>query len=153
MLEFNGKVSSKCKEYILKRERRAAFIATTITSSIFLIPVLIATFLWDWIAIIAVIPLILLVSFSFIRPSQKDCKRIIPKRIIIDSDTLTSEGDAFSYTRPISEVKKVVDMGEWYHIFFNYHYRNQRFVCQKDLIVQGSISDFEKLFANKLKKE
>lgn len=150
MIEFYGELSSNCKNYIIKKEIQAGVMVTSIIGTLFLIPILVATFLWDWIAIIALVPLIAYITFSFVRPSKKTCRLLFPNRISIEDDFIVSEGDNFSYACPVSEVKKVIDMGEWYHIFFNYRYRNPRFVCQKDLLKQGSINEFEKLFENKI---
>ena len=35
-------------------------------------------------------------------------------------------------------------------IFFIFPYKSQRFVCQKDLLVQGTIEEFEAVFEGKI---
>lgn len=152
LIEFKGELSTNCKNYILHKEVRLGVIVASTVAIIFLIPTLLLTFLWDWIAIFAILPLIMLVLFSLVRPTKKSYGIILPTRIKIESDIIISEGDKFSYECPLNEVKYIVDYGEWYHIFFNYKYRNQRFVCQKDLLVEGSIEDFDKIFAGKIIK-
>ncbi len=128
------------------------FVITIIVAFIFLIPTLLLTFLWDWIAIFAILPFVMLVLFSLIRPSKKSYGMIFPNRIVIKNSVIISEGKKFCYECPISEIKKIIDMGEWYHIFFNFKYRNKRFICQKDLIIEGSIEKFEEIFVDKIKK-
>lgn len=152
MIEFKGELSAKCRNYILHKEVRMGFIVTFTVAIIFLIPIMLLTILWDWIAMFAVLPFVMLVLFSLVRPSKKSYGVILPNRITIDENAIVSEGNKFYYECPILEVKKVVDMGEWYHIFFNFKYRNMRFVCQKNLLVEGSIEEFEKIFAGKIIK-
>lgn len=50
----------------------------------------------------------------------------------------------------LSAVKCVKDYGEWYHFEFNFSDRDMYFVCQKSLLTEGSIEEFESLFADKL---
>lgn len=150
MIEFNGELSEKCKNYILKRESMISLISVSIATSLFLIPVIIAIFMVHWIFVLGVLVLILIVILSAVRPPEKYYGKIIPKRITINDDDMESCGEEFSCLGLVSQVKKVVDMGEWYHIFFNYPYRNPRFVCQKDLIKQGTLDEFEKIFEGKI---
>ncbi|MBQ5725745.1 MAG: hypothetical protein IIV80_06300, partial [Clostridia bacterium] len=58
--------------------------------------------------------------------------------------------EKFHLINSIDDVTMIVDMGEWYHISFGKMLGSGRFVCQKDLLVQGTIEDFEKLFEGKL---
>ena len=39
---------------------------------------------------------------------------------------------------------------KYYKIFFIFPYKSQRFVCQKDLLVQGTIEEFEAVFEGKI---
>ena len=55
--------------------------------------------------------------------------------------------------KPISKVKKVIDMGEWYYIIFKFGDISNSWICQKDLITQGTIEDFEKIFEGKIKRD
>ena len=41
-------------------------------------------------------------------------------------------------------------MGTWYKIKFNLKF-NMYFVCQKDLLVEGTLEEFEEIFKDKLK--
>lgn len=90
--------------------------------------------------------------FGFRASSEKYYGRIIPARIVIDGDSMVSEGESFCVSRSVSQVKKVVDAGAWYHIYFAGRNKSLRFVCQKDLLVQGTLEEFEKLFEHKIVK-
>ena len=50
---------------------------------------------------------------------------------------------------PIDEVLEVIDMGTCYRFKYNTKI-NILAVCQKNLIVEGTIEEFEELFADKL---
>lgn len=56
----------------------------------------------------------------------------------------------FKKTKPIEDVKRVVDVGEWYYIVFKYGDIGNAWICQKDLLMQGTVSDFEKIFEGKI---
>jgi len=50
-------------------------------------------------------------------------------------------------------VKKVYDYGEFYFISFYFGKISCYFICQKSLLTQGTIEDFEKLFDGKIVKK
>ena len=50
-----------------------------------------------------------------------------------------------------SEVDKIFDYGNFYHIKFK-GVPDSYYVLQKDLIVQGTISKFEERFKNKIRR-
>lgn len=52
--------------------------------------------------------------------------------------------------KSVSRVKRVIDCGEWYYIIFKFGDIGNSWVCQKDLLIQGTIEDFEKLFEGKI---
>ena len=85
-----------------------------------------------------------------IKPREKDYGAIMTKRVTIDGNDLECEGDQFHDIKSIDRVKSVIDYGEWYKIEFRLPGNSQRFICQKDLITQGTIEDFENLFADKI---
>lgn len=110
-----------------------------------------------WIAVsdellyLIILPILVLIVFlAGIKPREKSYGLIMTKRVRIEEDYLESEGSRFNETRTIDQVKRVIDYGEWYKITFNFPYKSQRFICQKDLIIQGTIEDFESLFSDKI---
>lgn len=48
------------------------------------------------------------------------------------------------------DVKEVEDLGDSYRILFDFPGCSPMFLCQKDLITEGTIEDFEELFADKI---
>ena len=150
MIEFSGEMSEKCVRYMLKEESKGAFYSFLIAGLIFCIPMIVAAFAWYWLCILAVPCAVIIALIAGKPPSKKDYNLIIPSTIIVYNDVLISKSEKFSHTISIEKVKKIVDMGDWYHIYFDFAHKNPRFVCDKSLIKKGTIEDFEKLFSNKI---
>lgn len=150
MITFTGKMSKKCQDYIFRYEGMGTRIIALIFSLLLSIPVIILTIKDDWIWSICIVPLILLVILSGIKPSKKDYSLAIPNRITIGNGVLVSKSDKFEISTSMSRVKKVIDFGEWYHIQLSYPLWNSKFVCEKRLLTDGTIEEFEALFKNKL---
>ena len=153
MIEFRGEMSERCKRYIANREGRHCFIVGLIVAVLFSIPAIFLAIEVDLIFIIWVPMLFLIALFSRLPPRGKAYDLIIPTQVTIDRGVITSKGKKFCYNIMVDHVKVVVDMGDWYHIFFHYRYRNQRFVCEKKLIYSGTIKEFERTFRGKIIKK
>ena len=52
--------------------------------------------------------------------------------------------------KEVIDVKKVIDKGNFYIILFYFPHKDVNFICQKDLIVEGTIEEFEELFEGKI---
>ena len=160
MIVFEGKVSKRCFHYI-RRKANKWKLSHTLLSMIIEIVIVV----WGWNMIskmmglsgksitiffsIAVVAWSIYLHFaSFDKNAQA---KAIPLKITISDDNIImSEGKEFQEARSIQDVVAVFDMGEWYHISFGKKLGLGRFVCQKDLLVQGTIEDFEKLFEGKI---
>ena len=152
MIEFCGEMSDKCKRYMLKRMGTVGFVSGLITAILFIIPLVFAAVYWNLIVLLFLPVLIALPWLGFVPPTKKDSGLIIPSKITIDlnENTITCESDKLHLIRYIENVRNVIDMGEWYTINFYYAYRDMHFVCEKRLLCQGSIEEFEKLFEGKI---
>ncbi len=96
-------------------------------------------------------PCILLFAlYSSLPISSKKYDSIFPNEIVIEEDCLESKGKKFDIIESLENVKVVVDYGDWYDIVFCFPHKNHRFVCEKGLLKQGSFSEFENLFADKI---
>ena len=99
------------------------------------------------------IALPLWIIFPFLaggKPTPKSFQYILPKKITLDEDSLECEGESFGETRSVSDIKEIIDCGEWYQFVFYFPHKSNRFYCQKDLLVQGTIEEFEALFEGKI---
>lgn len=153
MIEFRGEMSERCKRYISKHEAIGGLIGGSIAAVLFSVPTILMAIYDEWVFILFLPVYILAAVLAGIPPKGKAYDYIIPTQVTIDRGVLTSKGKKFCYSIMASHVKVVADMGDWYHIFFHYRYRNQRFVCEKALIYSGTIKEFEKVFAGKIVKK
>ena len=150
MIEFSGKMSNDSQKLILKANKRIATIGMLIACLLFLIPILIGAFIWNWLILLLIIPMPLLVLLAGISP--KDLNRVVPESIYIDEKDMVAESQHFRVVKSVSDVKRVIDNGKCYQIFFYSMPFCPNFVCQKNLISKGTIEGFELLFDGKLVK-
>lgn len=150
MIEFKGELSEPCKKFVLDNNSRVARICAIIVCA----PLAALDIWWavsnDLFYLIVLPALVMCVSLAGIKPKGKDYELIMTKRVTIDGNCLESEGGQLTEARSIDQIKCVIDYGEWYKIIFRFPNKSQRFICQKDLITQGTIEDFENLFADKI---
>lgn len=152
MITFNGEVSDNARFFMKKLEANTVIIVSCIFFAIFSIPIILLGIYDDWIAAVFFAPLSLPVLFGVLyRTIPTDLKKIrMPTKVSIMSDIMISSGKDFEYGRYYDDVKKVVDYGEWYHMVFYFPHKIVYYVCQKDLIREGTIEEFEELFKDKL---
>lgn len=53
----------------------------------------------------------------------------------------------------MSKIKKVIDYGEFYYLYLYRIDPSKGIVCQKNLLTNGTIEEFEKLFEGKIKRK
>ena len=159
MIRFEGQLSRECQKYIRKTEAIAQIVVFTIVLLLFAYPMylMVASMIAPVVGISIFASLyITIVILSFVSPPQKEFIKKVPHKITISSvdNTMISVSVAHTLETEIDNVKSVCDMGNWYLFKFasppNY---SLNFICQKDLIVEGTIEDFEKLFEGKIIKK
>ena len=153
MIRFSGEISGRCLNYYLLRESKVGFLVSTIVSLFFILPILILAFKIDIVFLIGIPCFIVVIFIASKKPSKQDYDLIVPIEIIINDTTIESISKKFHRVADINYVKKVIDMGDWYHICFYFPYKDSRFICQKSLILYGTIEEFESLFANKIERK
>ena len=114
------------------------------------IPAIVASIAIHWIFLICIPALIMMVILASVLPGKKSHPLIFPSKVLIDPDRnmLMCESEKFHYECRISDVIRVLDYGEWYHIYVKD--RVGRYVCQKSLIRTGTLQEFEALFHDKI---
>ena len=150
MIAFCGEISGSCKRYLLKREAKFGFIGSSIAAVLFGIPAIVASIAIHWIFLICIPALIMMVILASVLPGKKSHPLIFPSKVLIDPDRnmLMCESEKFHYECRISDVIRVLDYGEWYHLYVKD--RVGRYVCQKSLIRTGTLQEFEALFYDKI---
>lgn len=154
MIEFYGELSDKCKIDNAKRHTKKAglvFLIATLFVAGVTIPIGVLRDVWIYsLVLIAFFVVFTIVAFI---PSKRFLSYKIPSRLIVENDTISylAIGAKNSLvSRPVSKVRKVIDMGDWYYIIFKFGDITNSWVCQKNLIIKGTIEDFEKLFDEKI---
>lgn len=78
----------------------------------------------------------------------------LPLSICIDGETIKASFKYNTVTLDINKVKTVYDRGDFYEIVPQNSFLFSVFVCQKDLLTEGNLEDFEALFdIKKLKSQ
>ena len=156
MIEFRGEITGKCKKFIMKREAVISFIAMMFGAIVVSIPIIILSltynpFIWIMMVVPGLTFVLCLIPFFLTDYGLSKSKLIFPFRITIAKDgEMISENENFHDYRHISQIKKVVAMEEWYALYFYFPHKTLRYVCQKDLIKEGSIEEFEEMFKDKI---
>lgn len=158
MIEFSGALSNNSWQYLLKEQYKFSCFAAVFTGGVHIILFLVGAVVWRrlwWMFLLFSLFIILicfLLAFPKTNPQEKNLIACIPKTISVGDNKLERFGNGKnSYgMRKIEDVKKVIDMGDWYIIDFYFPNKDGYFLCQKDLITQGTIEEFESLFADKI---
>ena len=154
MIVFDGELTGKCKKFVLRKFSNLAGLICIITFSLvsFLVFGIAKTFgmsiIWIYIAFAVVATLL-----TFLLPPYKqDQKTFMPQKVYVDlkDEMLVCKCEQKEQIHSIDSVYRVIDYGEWYHFKFNFGERDRFFVCQKNLLTEGSIEEFEALFEDVL---
>lgn len=161
MFIFRFKFQGYIKDYLIKKQKRGSILAALITALLFFIPAVIIGVMWynNFIAVMISIGLtafsfLFLICFSRWDSPLNGFYKSIPENIIIDSKQSiieTSGITEYCYKSVnFDEIKEILDLETFYEIKFYGHAGSMFFICQKDLIVEGTIEEFEQLFEDKI---
>ena len=154
MIEFKGDLSAQTKKDVHKIKTKKTAIRVVFFLLLMIIPIYslfnIPHVFYLEVAHYSAI-LIGIVMIAGIFKNFREGKE--PSQITIEEDKIIAQNETFKTLRKVSDVKKVVDFGEWYHILFDYQNESFSFVCQKDLLTKGSLEEFEACFEGKLEKK
>ena len=146
MIEFKGELSKELKKIIARRLNTASYVSLLIASIVIALP-LALIISWPY-SLIVIIGTAYMWIVLFI--SSLICKKAFPQRIYIEveDEIITLDRGINTHYASLSDVKEVIDNGTWYDIKFYYCARelNRDCICQKDLLTQGTIEQFEELF-------
>ena len=152
MVEFLGDLSGDYKRYTAKQQAKYNFLVSCIVSTIITVIIIIFSIKVHWIFVVFMVPIIFLIICSSIIPKGKILDYVLPTQIIIINNLITCKGKKFCTTKELNCVKKVIEKENFYQIIFRFPYKDLRFICQKDLLVNGSIDDFKDIFKDKIVK-
>ncbi len=149
MVEFNGYLHGAAEKAFFKKSRNIllkgyfAFLPMAL-------PVIIlggrildsVAFIYAFLAFLLIFPLLF-----FIPKSSKERMGLLPKRIYTDGETIVVIAERYSESKLISDVKAVIDHGEFYELSFPFGKISDKFICQKSLLTKGSLAEFESMFS------
>ena len=155
MIKFQGELSLKSKAFLFKKSIISNFIILTLPACFLLaLAFLLANTIKNIIYIcVALILFLFLLAFVYENSKEAKKEREVQTVCIIDNEIEMYKNGTIDYQRKqLDDVKEVLDMGEFYWISF-YLPKSIYFICQKNLISEGSIEEFEKLFRDKIVKK
>ena len=150
IIEFVGNPTDECKRKYLKNQLALQSILAVIMAVIFLpISIVILIFGNVWIGVSLVLLTLAITGFSLL-PGKKVT---MPKSVTVDTEegVVIYKCEKAERFHLLEEIEAVLDFGEWYEIHFKNTYR-EIFFCQKNLITQGTLEEFEKLFEDKIER-
>lgn len=155
MIEFNGYLTGEAEKFYWKKSRRLIQILSLVALSLLWPPILFVSIRLNYLAIIIAYALmcIIIPSLLFIPKRKKEKLLLTPKKIQITDETIICTADKFTDSRFISAVNKVYDYGDFYFISFVFGNISEKYVCQKNLLSEGTLDQFEKIFEPKLVKK
>ena len=156
MLEFKGELSDICKKSILKEQSITGVIVAFIVAIFGGVIVITLAYILNWMELLFfLIPLILIVPIIASAPYLQKNKTLeisVPQRIVIDGKEESLYIALGKPTRIIKKsllsIKSVEDNGDWYYLKLRFP-KLGGFICQKNLLTEGSIEEFEALFQGK----
>lgn len=159
MIEFMGEICEECKDILLREQSLLGFIVSTIIALFGIAVVLILVYIFHWWEILFFIfPFVLIVIIATTAPflqKKHFLELISPQKIVIDQEqgyiSVMMGKQANTFNKSLEAIKLVIDRGEWYYLKLRFP-KIGGIICQKNLIVQGTIEEFETLFKNKIKE-
>ncbi len=150
MIEFKGKLSEENKKNVLKFNAKVARWVAVIVSVPFVIIDIIVSLKIDLIYLIYLSIFVTLIAFAGIKPKGKELEELINYRIELNDEELIRETSKSYKKIKLSNIKEIIDCGDSYFIYFTFPPFGS-IICQKNLITQGTIEEFEKKFREVIK--
>lgn len=154
MFIFEGALSERCKKYMVTRNKIGGIVISCIAFGAFSIPIVLLAFTMDWFYIYFIFALLIFPVLSITPLAKPNEKLLFPAKIEIatqdDTPYIAAESDQYEAIHELSHVKNVIDMKDWYVFVFCFPYKDERFVCEKALLRQGTIEEFEEYFSEQI---
>ena len=162
MIKFSGKIENEIQAKILTKRGQFAAILILICVAVSL---LICLTVWlinrtvdgQSIQIMACIGICVVVGAILFIPARKNKLSFEWDFDIKFEDGIITVIFVHQYnavqTYKLSKVKKVIDYGKYYYLYLNRVDPSNGIVCQKDLLTEGTVEQFEKLFEGKIKRK
>ena len=143
MIRFYGEINNESQKFIAKKMLRLGLYTMIVLLIVVGFPSILAGVFFDiwFFTIFAGMGMLVALFLSYY--TRKD---YYPNLITIDNNQICAEIGKGMATRTFDDVKQIIDYGEFYDIIFYFPNKVLNCICQKDLIQEGTIEDFEELF-------
>lgn len=155
MIKFEGKISEDCRQYMIKRNIKSNAITGLIAGIGSGITFVILAFSVHNLFLCGIaVSFLAMIALPFAEVSKKDQETYIPEKIYIDSEDEIIDidckrgGNEYCFEM----IKRVIDCGAWYDVRIAVGFRETSFSIQKNLITDGTLEEFERLFEDKIQK-
>ena len=150
MIEFKGYISGKAEKHFFK----VPIIYTVVLITLYLVVGLLALLfspVSDSIVLKAclILPLFLVADVLVVQ-NKKKRRSYLTNTVFVENGCMVCKSDKETTQRLISDARALYDYGAYYKIAFPFLKSSFKFICQKDLLTQGTLEDFEKLFEGKI---
>lgn len=147
MIVFRGELSEKNKKILAKKSSHIDFIIALIVSLAMSVPITVFVVLDNPIWALFYIALAIPPLGTAVQSHKKDENLFCPTEITIDDEIVIISGDKLYEEREIANLNRIVDLGDCYRILFYIPEKTISCLCQKDLIAEGTIEEFEERFS------
>ena len=157
MIVFSGEFSEESKRYVLKQNARIGLLVSSILALIATVIVVTIAIIYSlWLILLFLIIFALLVVLATLTPyiqRKRILKLIVPSKIVINKEggyiRIYFRNTAAIVEQKLSKIKKVIDEGKHYYIKLKFP-KIDGFLCQKDLLEEGTNEEFEEVFQRKM---
>ena len=157
MFKFYGSLSESVIRDSDKKAKKYIALVVTIVDLVAILVGLLCVFFVDrsyLVEMIALSIILIVISVLVLASKPKSISFRLPRMIIFDikSQTITKQIESINKkpcTIEFSKIKHIYDYGEWYYIVFKGDITNY-IVCQKSLLIEGDIKEFENIFKNQI---
>lgn len=152
MIEFNGYITGVAEKHF---KNRAIILGQNIllVGVVMILPVIFMLTLAtdNWLIFILYCSFFLTIPILVRIPkSKKEWLSLTPKKIFVKDENIVCVADKYTESRFVEDAKAVRDYGEFYEIVFPFGKVSEKFICQKNLLVNGTLEQFEALFEGKI---
>jgi len=150
MIVFEGEFSKAALDHFKKRSFQIGQKIVLVVILLFSLPTayLGIQFSNKLLILAALLSALIMEACLFIPKSKSEQKKITPKRITVDADHIVAIADRYSEAKLVKESNGLLDYGEYYEVSFPFGKLSEKFICQKNLLTQGTLTEFEQIFAN-----
>ena len=157
MIIFEGALTEKCRKFCIRVVKFNQLLMALIFAIVFAGPIFVMKLILGDFALLFCIPGLVVLLFALLPISKNQQRRIIPVKVIIDNNEIIIicevEAKNGNNTLSLGNTIKMVDYGEWYAIKFESMPFLRYCICQKSLLTQGTLEEFEALFEGKIERK